>query len=118
MAIYQDTATTHSTQLTLDMHLTFKPYLNQVRRNVPFKLKLFRKIRHLMTEQAALTIAKSMIIPVIDYGNAFLAGCLAADLEDLDVIQNNSLRCALNIFNPRDIHIDQLREDVKIPNKG
>ena len=59
---------------------------------------------------AALAVAKAMIISVIDYGNAFLTGCTVADLDDLDVIQNNSL----NIHNPRDIHTDLLMRRANV----
>ena len=62
----------------------------------------------MLTEKAAETIAKSMVIPTMDYGNMFLTGCNADDLCDLDIIQNHSIRCAFYIFNPRDLHVNLL----------
>ena len=94
--------------VVLDPQLSVKPYINQVRRNASYKLKLLRKIRKLLTVKAAETIAKSMVIPTMDYGNMFLTGCSADDLGDLDVIHNHALRCAFNIYNPRDLHVDLL----------
>ena len=94
--------------VVLDSQLTFKPYINQVRKTASYKLKLLRKTRYLLSEKAAETIAKSMVIPTMDYGNMFLTGCHADDLGDLDVLQNHALRCAFNIHNPRDLHIDLL----------
>ena len=94
--------------VVLDTQLSFKPYINQVRRTASYKLKLLRRVRKLLTEQAAETIAKTMVIPTIDYGNMFLTGCNADDLGDLDVIHYHALRCAFNIYNPRDLHIDLL----------
>ena len=95
-------------QVVLDTQLSFKPYINQVRRTASYKLKLLRRVRKLLTEQAAETIAKTMVIPTIDYGNMFLTGCNADDIGDLDVIHNHALRCAFNIYNPRDLHINLL----------
>ena len=94
--------------VVLDTQLSFKPYINQVRRTASYKLKLLRRVRKLLTKQAAETIAKKMVIPTIDYGNMFLTGCNADDLGDLDVIHNHALRCAFNIYNPRDLHINLL----------
>ena len=62
----------------------------------------------MLTEKAAETIAKSMVIPTMDYGNMFLTGCNADDLGDLEIIQNHAIRCAFNIFNPRDLHVNLL----------
>ena len=59
----------------------------------------------MLNEKAAETIAKSMVIPTMDYGNMFLTGCNADDLGDLEVLQNHALRCPFNIHNPRDLHI-------------
>ena len=94
--------------VVLDSQLSFKPYIKQVKRAASYKLKLLRKIRKLLTEKAAVTIAKSMVIPVMDYGNMFLTGCNIDDLSDLDTIQNHALRCAYNIFNPQDLHVNLL----------
>ena len=46
-----------------------------------------------------------MLLPVMDYGGLFLTMCTKKELDDLQIIQNNALRCCLKVQDPRDIHL-------------
>ena len=46
-----------------------------------------------------------MILSLIDYGNIFLTCCTQKDKSDLQVLQNEILRCCLKIDDPLDQNI-------------
>ena len=62
----------------------------------------------MLNEKASLDIVKTMLCSVIDYGNMFINTCNTQDLADLQVLQNNALRCCYNVTDPRDEHIFDL----------
>ena len=89
----------------IDNMLTFKKHYNNTFKNVSHKLFILRKIRYMINVKAALHITKTMLCSVIDYGNIFLSSCNQGDLNDMQILQNNALRCCYGVFDPRDEHI-------------
>ena len=61
------------------------------------KLFLLRKPRRYITEKCAVSIYKQAILPFFDYVGFMLISCNKSDREDLQIIQNDALRCGYNI---------------------
>ena len=76
------------------------------------KLKQFRRIRSFLNTKAAILIYKSMLLPLLEYGDIFLNSATAEYRRKLQVLQNKGLRCALN--RDADANTDELHEDVKM----
>ena len=49
-----------------------------------------------------------MLRSVIDDGNIFVSTCSDAELNDLQILQNNAIRCIYGISDPRDEHVPDL----------
>ena len=56
----------------IDRHLNFESFYDSMYKLVNHKLCLLKLIRPALTVQAALSVGKSMILSLIDYGNIFL----------------------------------------------
>ena len=67
----------------------------------------------MINTKAALDVAKTMLCSIIDYGNIFLSSINEADLNDLQILQNNAIRCCYKISDPRDEHIILLELHVR-----
>ena len=100
----------------IDNMLTFKKHFSNTFKNVSHKLYILRKIRYMINTIAALDIAKTMLCSIIDYGNIFLSSLNDADLNDLQILQNNAIRCCYGISDPREEHILDLhvRANMKL----
>ena len=85
-----------------------KGYYDALYKLVSHKLYLLKLIRSSITIDAALSICKSMILSLIDYGNIFLTGITQEDKSDLQKLQNRILRCCLNIVDPLDINVVEM----------
>ena len=72
----------------------------------------------MINTKAALDVAKTMLCSIIDYGNIFLSSINEAELNDLQILQNNAIRCCYQISDPRDEHILDLhvRANMKLVN--
>ena len=92
----------------LDRELTFKADLKQSMRTISQKFYMFKKIKYFLTKKAKLDVAKAMLLSYFTYGNIFYGVCNDEDRGDLQKLQNNILRAALEINNPRDISIVDL----------
>ena len=55
-----------------------------------------------------------MFVSILDYGNVFLTGVNQERLFDLQKLQNDAVRCCLNIKNPRDAHVIDLHERLNL----
>ena len=98
----------------IDNMLTFKKHYNNTFKNVSHKLFILRKVRYMINEKAALDITKTMLCSVIDYGNIFLSSCNKADLNDLQILQNNAVRCCYGVSDPRDKHVIDLHDQANM----
>ena len=53
---------------------------------------MFRKIRKYITDNAAISIYKQTILPIIDYTGFLLLACCKSDCSDLQKVQNDILQ--------------------------
>ena len=98
----------------IDNMLTFTKHFKNTFKNVSPKLFMLRKIIYMINKKAALDITKTMLCSIIDYGNIFLSCCNDSDLNDLQVLQNNAVRCCYGIADPRDEHVIDLHIQANI----
>ena len=63
--------------------------------SVSMELKRFRRMRSFLNTKAATMVYKNMMLPIIEYGDIFLAGAKAETKRRLQILQNKGLRCAL-----------------------
>ena len=90
--------------------MSLKPLLSHVKKIVTSKIKTLYKIRRHLDNHNALAVYKQMILPLFDYSVFVLLSCNKTDREDLQTIQNNTLRHCLGLrLNDRvslsDIHL-------------
>ena len=98
----------------IDNMLTFGKHFKNTFKNVYHKLYILRKIRYMINIKAALDITKTMLCSIIDYGNIFLSSCNENDLNDLQVLQNNAVRCCYGVVDPRDEHVLDLHSQANM----
>ena len=82
--------------VTVDCHLNYNLHVNKIVASVSSKLKQFQRMRIFLTIKAALLVYKSMMLPVLEYGDLFLSAATVKNRKRLQVLQNKGLRCALN----------------------
>ena len=83
--------------VTLDSQLNYNLHVNKIVAFVSSKLKQFQRMRSFLTVRAALLIYKSMLLPILEYGDLFLSAATVKNRKRLQVLQNKGLRCALNV---------------------
>lgn len=74
-------------------------------RNTAHKIYLLAKMRHSITQWAAITIYKAMILPLFDVGDIFMVGASGALTDRLRVLQNRALRIVYKL--PRRTNTDE-----------
>ena len=93
--------------ITLDSTLTFNYYTKTVCNVVAYKTNLLAKIRKYLTEDVALKVYKSMILPYFDYGD-IIYNTASQELRDkLQRLQNRCLKICKRVntrFNTKDLH--------------
>ena len=87
---------------------------DQIYKNASHKLYIYRLIRGSLTMFAATQVLKTMFVSVLDYGNIFLTGINQDKLHDLQKLQNDALRCCLNVKNPRDVHVNDMHKQLNL----
>ena len=80
----------------LDMNLTFHKYLQGCIQRATHKIYMLSKIRQYIDLNTAITIYKTMILPVMEYGDVAYDNSDAKLLDKLQIIQNRALRICLN----------------------
>ena len=98
----------------IDRNLCMKGQYEYLFKLVNHKLFLLRTIRPCLTIKAAVDIARSMILSLIDYGNVFLTCCTQANRQELQTLQNKILRCCLNIEDPLDMNIIEMHNMLNL----
>ena len=78
--------------LTLDMNLNYNKHLENCLRLISHKAYLLSKIRMYIDMNTAITIYKTMILPVIEYGDVIYDGTNQKLLGNLQTSQNLILR--------------------------
>ena len=95
--------------LNLDNQLKFNIHVNRLVASVSSKLKQFQCMRGFLDTKAALLVYKSMLLPVLEYGDVFLTAATLGNRKKLQTLQNKGLRCALNKgleINSTDLHAE------------
>ena len=82
--------------LDLDSRLNYKKHVKRIIALAAGKLKQFQRMRSFLNKKAALMVYKSMILPIMEYGDVFMTAALLGDRKKLQTLQNKGLRCALN----------------------
>ena len=85
-----------------------KGYYQGLYKLVNHKSFLLKLIRPSLTIDAAISVCRSMILTLIDYGNMFRPGLTLDDKADLQKLQNNTLRCCPN--DPMDINVIEMND--------
>ena len=98
--------------LSLDNQLNFNIHVNRLVASASSKLKQFQRMRSFLNTKAALLVYKSMLLPIMEYGDVFLSAATLANRKKLQTLQNKGLRCALN--KGLEISSDDLHEEAKL----
>lgn len=83
--------------LEIDENLDFNAAIEQMHRKAAFKFRSMYIIRDSLTTFGSITMAKSMIIPYLDYGILFMSSCLTTAIQRLQRLQNKVLKSALHL---------------------
>ena len=97
----------------LDSTLSFNYHVKSVANTVTYKAVLLGKIRKFLTEEVALQIYKSMILPYLDYGDVIFANAGQEGLLKLQRLQNRCLKICKG-YNVR-FETDELHYMTKVP---
>ena len=81
--------------LTLDMNLNYNKHLENCLKLISHKAFLLNKIRLYIDTNTAITIYKTMILPILEYGDVIYDGANQKLLNDLQTSQNRILRICL-----------------------
>ena len=81
--------------INLDMNLNYNNHLETCIKLISHKAYQLSKIRQYMNEYTATLINKTMILPIIEYGDVIYEGANQKLLNDLQTAQNRILRICL-----------------------
>ena len=82
--------------VTIDEISSFNAHLSNTIKLVSQKKILLHKIRYYISEDAAIKIYKSMIMPYIDYDDIFFINSNANQIKKLQTLQDRALRICFN----------------------
>ena len=74
--------------LTLDPTLTYNSHISSVIRTVLNKMTLLAKLKKYLTNNVALLIYKSMLLPYLDYADVVFHQSSSKDFDKLQRLQN------------------------------
>ena len=86
--------------ITLDSTLSYNSHVKNVANIISYKPVLLWKIRKYLTEETALRICKSMVLPYFDYGDMVYGNASQDGLDRLQRLQNKCLKICMG-FNRR-----------------
>ena len=92
--------------ITLDMNLTFTNHLQIIQNIVSHKCMLLSKLRKYIDTHTAIILYKSMILPIMEYGDVIYGGAKGKHINRLQKIQNRILRTC--VYTNEYIETDQL----------
>ena len=75
--------------MILDMNLTFNNHLQQVNNVVSHKCLLLSKLRKYINTYTAIILFKSMILPIMEYGDLIYGGAKGKPINTLQNVQKN-----------------------------
>lgn len=83
--------------LEIDENVDFNAAVEQMHRKAVFKVRSMYFLKESLTDFGRITMAKSMVIPYLDYGLLFMSSCQESQLQRLQRLQNKVLKCALRL---------------------
>ena len=102
--------------MTLDSQLNYGLHVSKIISSVTGKLSQFKRMHTFLNTKAAILVYKSMLLPILEYGDVFLCASTAINRRRLQILQNKGLRCALNKgieSSNNDIHYEALLHKLK-----
>ena len=87
--------------MILDMNLTFNNHLQQILSVISHKCHLLSKIRKYIDLYTATILYKSMILPIMEYGDVIYSGVKGKLIHKLQTTQNR----ILSIYTYSNVHI-------------
>ena len=92
--------------IIIDESMSLTPLIKDVKKKISNKIFMLRKIRKYLTFDAAVSVYKQTILPIIDYAGFLLISCRKEDKNDLQKLQNDILRIC---------NMSKLADRVSIP---
>ena len=96
--------------VTLDSSLSFDRHITEVCRSCHFHIRALRHIRPLLTNDAAISVANSIVSSRLDYCNSLLCNTTERNLNKLQRIQNTLARVTCQ--SPRSSSASSLRKSL------
>ena len=82
--------------IVLDSSLTFNDHLQYLEGKLYSKIKLLGRVRWLLDRSTTLTVYKTLMLHIIDYGVYIYLGTSAKNRETLQKLPNYAFRLILN----------------------
>ena len=98
----------------IDNQLSMKQHAKNILKTGSHKLYMLRHIRKVLTLHAAVLVFKSVFLGVLDYGSIFVSSIPEDMKGNIQTLQNNALRCCLNIMDPRDANVIAIHRLVNV----
>ena len=98
--------------VVLDSGLTMADHVQSVARSCYFQLHRIGRIRPYLSEDAAATLVRSLVLSKLDYSNSLLYGLPDVLLDKLQLIQNNAVRLVKKRKKADGENITPLRKDL------
>ena len=74
--------------VTIDEVMSLVPLFKSIKKRISDKIFMLRKIRRLLTVDAAVLVYKQAILPILDYAGFLITACRKEDKKDLQILQN------------------------------
>ena len=81
--------------ITLDSNLTYSKHLENTIKTISYKALLLARMRKYITQEVALRLYKTMILPIMEYGDILYDGTNQKLMGKLQVLQHRCLRTCL-----------------------
>ena len=81
----------------MDQNLNFNYHLKNVINTISYKLYIFSKIRTYLTEQSAIIVYKTMVLPYFDYGDVVFMFSNKKLLSKLDRLHKRGLKISIKL---------------------
>ena len=76
----------------LDDQLNFNKHVNEMTKTISHKLYLLSRIRRYLNKKACITIFKTMVLSIVEYGDIIYAGTPKVNLDKIDKLFYRGLR--------------------------
>ncbi len=98
--------------IILDNYLRFDQHVKYVRSKCMGRIKMLGKLRRIVGQEVSLQLYKSLITPILDYGDTVYDCLSAKDSHRLQMIQNCALRIVLQ--KDRKTHVADMHRELKL----